>query len=249
MPLPEVFVGVGVTEHTGAQLPLDLPFRDHTGKLVKLGDYFDGKRPVILTLNYYRCPQLCTLQLNSMVDTLRDLDWQPGQQYRILTISFDPLEPPELAAAKRRSYLDYFNRPEAVEGWHFLVGRKQSIDSVLETTGFGVRFDPSSGEWAHAAALILCTPDGRISRYLVNVTYEPRTVRLSLVEASEGKVGSPLDHIMLFCFHFDGEGYALSAFRVAQVGGGMTAVSLGIFLTVLWWRERRRRAKVVMADL
>jgi protein SCO1/2 len=245
-PLPEAFEGVGVDEHPDAQLPLDLEFTDHNGKKVKLGDYFDGEKPVILTLNYYRCPQLCTLQLNGMVDTLKEIDWKAGDQFRILTISFDPMEGYHLANVKRQNYLKQYGEMASPDGWSFLVGKQKSIKPLLETTGFNVRYNEDNNQWVHAAALILCTPDGRISRYLVNLVYEPKTLRLSLVEASEGKIGSPLDHIVLFCSHFDGEGYSLYFFRIMQIGATLIMLAVGIFLAVLWLRERRK-AKTIPA--
>jgi protein SCO1/2 len=225
-------------------LPLDAVFTDHTGKTVKLGDYFDGKRPVILTLNYYRCPMLCGLILNGMVDGLRELDWAAGDQFRIVTCSFDPMETERLAKVKRQNYLDYYARPEAAgdQGWAFLVGTKTNVDPLLETTGFKVAWNEKRQEWMHAAALILCTPDGRISRYLYGIQFEPKTLRLSLVEASAGKIGTTVDRVLLFCYHFDGEGYALHAMNIVRAGAVMTMLVVGAFL-LYWWRREVRRAR------
>lgn len=239
-PLPAALVNVGIDEKLNGPLPLDAEFVDHTGRTVKLGTYFDGRRPVILTLNYYRCPMLCGLQLNSMTDTLKDLDWTIGDKFQVLTISFDPLESPPLAAIKRQNYLREYGRPEAAEGWHFLTGRKKSIDALLEASGYRVAWSEKEQQWLHVAALIICTPDGRISRYLVNLVYEPKTLRLSLVEASQGKIGTTLDHILLFCFHFDGEGYSLAAMNIARAGGGLSVVVVAGLLIGLWRRDRRR---------
>ncbi len=238
--MPEAFENVGVDEHLDTQLPLDLPFTDHSGQDVTLGKYFDGERPVILTLNYYRCQQLCSLQLNALVDAMKDMEWVPGKQFEIVTVSFDPLEDYRLATIKRRTYLEHYGRPEAASGWHFLTGSKASIDKLLETTGVRVKYDPKTNEWAHTAVLIINTPNGRISRYLGNIVYEPRTLRLSLVEASEGKIGSPFDQVLLYCYHFDGEGYSLSAFNIVRGGAVLTALVLGTVLLILWRRERRR---------
>lgn len=241
--LPAELEGVGIDEKLDAQLPLDLEFVDQTGKKVRLGDYFDGKRPVILTLNYFRCPMLCGLTLNGMVDGLREVEWTAGEEYRILTVSFDPLETPDLANLKRQNYLTSYGRPASADGWDFLTGRmKTGIKPLLETTGFNVKWNERRKEWMHAAALIVCTPEGRISRYLYGVHFAPRTLRLSLVEASEGKIGSTVDRILLYCFHYDAaeRKYALAGWRVMQAGAVLTMVAVGGFLTLLWRRDARR---------
>ncbi len=242
-PLPPELEGVGIDERLDAQVPLDLEFVDHTGKAVRLRDYFDGQRPVILTLNYYKCPMLCGLMLNGLLDALRALDWTAGEQFQVLTVSFDPLETHQLAAIKRQNYLTGYERPAAARGWHFLTGRKPSIDRLLDATGYRIRWSEPRQEWMHLAAVILCTPDGRVSRYLYGVLFEPRTFRLSLVEASEGKIGSTMDRILLFCFHYEGGEYALAAMNVARAGGLLTLLAVGALLGALWRRERRR-AKV-----
>jgi len=241
-PLPPELQNVGIDEHLNAQLPLDAEFTDHNGKKVKLRDYFDGHKPVILTLNYYKCPMLCGLTLNGMVDGLKDLDWVAGDQFRILTVSFDPLETSQLAQLKRQNYLASYGKPPAGDGWTFLTGRKPSIDPLLKATGFRVAWNEERQEWMHVAALIVCTPDGRISRYLYGVLFEPKTLRLSLVEASEGKIGTTVDQILLFCYHYDGQGYSLAGMRVVQAGGGVTLLFVGLLLAFLWRRERHRKA-------
>ncbi len=242
--LPEELEGVEIIEKLDNKLPLDLRFKNHNGKEVKLGDYFDGEKPVILTLNYYRCPMLCGLQLNGMVDALKEIDWIAGDQFRILTISFDPLETPQLAQAKRKNYLTYYDRPESAAGWSFLTGRKKNIDQVLDATGFGIQYDPKTNEWIHAAALILCTPDGRISRYLYGILYQPKTLRLSLVEASEGKIGTTVDRFLLYCFHFEEGEYTLAAFNIVRAVAILTLLVLGGVLTWFWRREARRQRTV-----
>ncbi len=241
-PLPPELEGVRIVEHLDARLPLDAEFVAHDGRTIKLGDLFDGKRPVILTLNYFKCPMLCGLMLNSLNQTLRQMEWTVGEQFQVITVSFDPLETHQLAALKRQNYLAEYGRAAAAGGWHFLTGRQAAIDRLLSTTGFGIRWSEEKREWMHVAALIICTPDGRISRYLVDLVYDPQTVRLSLVEAGEGKIGSPLDHILLFCYHYDGEGYSLAAMNLVRAGGGLTLVAVGALLSVLWRRERRRKA-------
>jgi protein SCO1/2 len=240
---PKVFQGVGVDEQRDTQLPLDLEFFDEDGNAVRLGDYFQKQRPVILTLNYYRCPQLCGLQLNGMVDALQSVKLDPGTDFEIVTISFDPMEGPQLAKLKKQSYVEYYGHPGARNGWHFLTGHSPSIQKILESTGYGIRFDESRKEWAHAAAMIVCTPDGRISRYLYGIMPEPKTVRLTLVEASQGKIGTPMDQVLLYCFQYDGdEGkYTVAVFNIMRGVGGLTLLALGALLFVLWRREWRKK--------
>ncbi len=239
-PLPPELEGVGIDEHLSTRLPLELELTDHTGKVVRLGDYFDGQHPVILTLNYYRCPMLCGLMLNGLLDSLKAIDWSAGDQFRVVTVSFDPLETHQLAAIKRDKYLKEYGRPVAASGWEFLTGRKKSIDTLLDATGFRIRWSESQQQWMHTTALILCTPDGRISRYLYGVMFEPKTLRLSLVEASEGKIGTTVDRLLLFCYHYDGAGYSLAAMNVVRAGGGLTLAVVGGVLVYFWRRERRR---------
>lgn len=241
---------VGIDEKLDTQLPLDLKFTDQSGKEVTLGDYFDSDQPVILTLNYYRCPTLCGLQLNGMIRTLQELKWTAGDNFRILTISFDPSEAPQLAKLKQQGYLREYGRPAAAKGWDFLVGDYDSVQSILDATGFKVQWSEQQQEWIHTAALIICTPEGRISRYLYGVMYDLKTLRLSLVEASEGKIGTPLDQILLFCFHYDAEAgsYAASINNLMRASAIISALGLGAFLAILWrWEFRRRQMQLAAA--
>lgn len=237
---PAELNNVGVDEHLNAQLPLDLGFIDHNGKAVKLRDYFDGRRPVVLTLNYFRCPMLCGLVLNGFSDAVHEIGWTPGDRYQVVTVSFDPMEDHKLAYLKRRNYLDHYDAPGAE--WHFLTGSKPAIDGLLDTTGFRVAWNSQRREWAHAAAIIICTPDGHISRYLYGVTFEPQTVRLSLVDAAEGKIGTTVDKILLYCFHYEDGKYVLAAANVMRAGGLLTLVLVGGLLLYLWRRHARTRA-------
>ncbi len=239
--LPPELEGIGIDEHLDAQLPLDLEFTDHAGKKVRLRDYFDGQHPVVLTLNYYKCPMLCGLMLNGLLDSLRQLDWTAGEQFQVVTVSFDPLETYQLASIKRQNYLAQYERPAAAHGWPFLVGRKASIDTLLEATGYRIRWDEKQQQWIHITALVICTPDGRISRYLYGVLFEPKTLRLSLVEASQGKIGSTLDRVLLYCYHYEGGTYTLAALNIVRAGGVLTLVLLGTLLFVFWRRERRSK--------
>jgi protein SCO1/2 len=245
-PLPDELEGIGITERLNNPIPLNLEFTDEDGRPVKLGDYFQPGRPVMLTLNYYRCPMLCSLQLNGLIDGLREMEWVPGQQFEIVTVSFDPRETPTLAKLKKDNYLKEYGRPSAAAGWHFLTGPKASSQALAGAVGFRYRWNEDSKQWMHAAAVFVCTPDGRVSRYLYGVMYDPKTLRLSLVEASEGKIGSAFDQIILFCYHYDAEAgrYAPAAMNFMRAGGGLTVVALGTLLVVLWRRGARRKAGV-----
>jgi protein SCO1 len=236
---------VGVEEHLDARLPLELEFIDEAGRTVRLGDYFDGARPVILTLNYYRCPMLCGLQLNGVVAGLEEMDWTPGVEFEMVTVSIDPLETPELAQAKKENYLKRYQRPAAARGWHFLTGRQDNIARLAETVGFSYTYDVASGQYAHAAAIFVITPDGRVARYLYGIEYPPKSLKLALMEASEGKIGSAFDQLIMYCFHYDpaSRRYAPVAMNIMRVGGGATALLLGLTLGTWWLRESRRRRR------
>ncbi len=237
---PDALEGVGVTEHPDAQLPLELEFTDTTGRRVKLGDLFDGTRPVILTLNYSDCPKLCSVQLNGLVDAMKKMPWDLGDQYQVITVGIDPLETPDRARLTKQKYLRQYGRPGSADGWHFLVGREENIRKVADTVGFGYRL--VGNQYVHAAVLILCTPDGRVSRYIYRVEYDPQTLRLSLYEAGQGQVGSSMDQVLLFCFHYDPESgrYGMAAFNLMRAAGALTVVVLGAVLSAFWLRERRR---------
>lgn len=241
--VPEALEEVGVEEHLGAKLPLDARFQDSSGEWVELGDLFSRDVPVILTLNYYRCPMLCGLMLNGLVDGLEDLRWSPGVEFDMVTISINPLETPELAAAKKQNYLKRLQRPTAGRGWHFLTGQELEIDRVAEAVGFSYAYDPATDEYAHAAVIMVITPDGRVARYLYGIEYPAKRLRLALLEASEGSIGSPLDQLILYCYHYDptSRRYSPVAMNIMRVGGTATALILGISLGALWFREWRRR--------
>lgn len=230
---------VGITEHLDAQLPLDAEFVDESGRKVQLQKYFTGTKPVILTLNYYSCPMLCNLQLNGLLDSLKELKYTPGKEFELVTVSFDPRETHTLARLKKQNYIADYGRSEAAAGWHFLTGRKPEIERLTQTVGFGYEFDETSQEYAHAAALILCTPDGRVSRYLYGVMYDTETLRLSLVEAGRGLIGSPLDQILLFCYHYDAARgrYAPAAMNLMRAGALLTVIVLSGALILLWKRD------------
>jgi protein SCO1/2 len=240
-PLPPELEGVGIAERLNQLLPLDAEFTTHDRRSVPLRTFFDGRRPVVLVLNYYRCPMLCGLLLNGLLDALQELDWTAGEQFQIVTVSFNPREGPELANLKRQNYLKQYGRPAAEAGWHFLVGRQENIQRLLDATGFSVKRDEATGEYAHASTLILCTPDGRIARYLRGVVFEPRTLRLSLVEAAEGKIGTTMDQLLLFCYHYRDGQYTLATMNIARGAGLITLAIVAAILITLWRRETHRR--------
>lgn len=242
-PVPEPLQEVGVTEHLDARLPLDLELVDDAGQTVVLGKYFDGSRPVILTLNYYRCAMLCNLQLTGLVQGLAGLGWTPGQEFEIVTVSVNPRETPTLARMKKQSYIAELGRPAAAAGWHFMTARESEIERLAETVGFRYSYDPKEDQYAHAAALMVATPDGRVARYLYGIEYPPRDLRFALLEASRGEIGSPWDQLLMFCFHYDPSSrqYAPVAMNIMRLGGGLTVLTLGSALGLLWAREVRRK--------
>ena len=248
--VPEALEEVGITEHLDAKLPMDLEFRDEDGISVTLGSFFDGERPVILTLNYYRCPMLCGLMLNGLVDGLEQMEWTPGQEFEIVTVSINPLETPALAKEKKQNYLKRYGRPSAVTGWHFLTGREPEIDRLAETVGFRFAYDPVEQQYAHAAAIFVCTPDGRVARYLYGIEYPSKRLKLGLLEASEGKIGSTLDQLIMYCYHYDPSNrrYSPVAMNIMRVGGGATASILVVALGMFWFREWRRRKSPAKRD-
>jgi protein SCO1/2 len=240
---PDELKNISLDEHPNGQLPLDATFIDDTNHPVKLGDYFTGKRPVILQLGYYGCPMLCDLISQGATASLKDLSLSAGADYQFVFISIDPKEDWQMAQGKKKSYLSEYARPGAEAGWHFLTGREADIKRVSKAIGFNYKWVPSANQFSHPAGLIICTPEGKISRYLYGVKFEDKTLRLSLVEASEGKIGTTTDHFLLTCFQYDGKQgkYALAAMGLMRLGG---AVTLAILVSVLIWlfrREKRRK--------
>jgi protein SCO1/2 len=243
--LPQQLSGIDLEEKLDAQVPLDLAFVDDRDQEVTLARYFDSGKPVLLTLVYYRCPMLCTLVLDGMVDALQPLDWIPGEQFEMVTVTIDPTEKPELARFKKQSYVASYGKPEAAAGWHFLTGRQEQIERLADAVGFRYKLVEETNEYAHPAVLFVLTPEGRVSRYLTGVMHEPKTLRLSLVEASEGKIGTPLDKFLLYCYRYDSEEgrYAPVAMRIMRLGGGMMVIILGAVLLAFWLRELRTKKK------
>ena len=242
--VPAQLRGVGIDEHLDAEVPRRLVFTDDQGRQVKIADFLDHQRPVILTLNYYECPMLCTLQLNGLVEGMRGLAWNPGQEYELVTVSINPLETAALAKVKKRSYLNLLERPSAGPGWHFLVGDPENIRRLADSVGFRYRFDKETGEFAHAAALMVLTPDGRLARYLYGIEYPPKVLKLALLEASEGKIGSTWDRIILYCCRYDPQTrrYTPIAMNIMRLGGAATLILVGALLIPFWLRRRKRGA-------
>lgn len=243
--VPPALEDVGVDEQFDVQVPLDLKFKDEQGREVLLRDYFKPERPVILTLNYYRCPMLCGLQLNGFLQGLRELDWMPADQFEIVTISIDPLETPELAKEKKKNYMAQLGREGAGAGWHFLTGGEPNIRAVADAVGFRYTYDEETAQYAHAAALMVLTPEGRIARYLYGIEYPGSTLKLALLEAGEGEIGSPLEQLMLYCFHYDSTDrqYTPVAMNIMRVGGGLTVSILVLAIGLMGLREFRSRKK------
>jgi protein SCO1/2 len=238
---PGVLQEIGFDQRLGEQIPLDLHFRDETGKDVRLGDYF-GKRPVVLNLVYYKCPMLCTLSLNGLAGALKVLSFVPGQEFEVVTVSFDPREGPTLAAAKKKAYMSRYERPGAAVGWHFLTGQQGAIDRLTHAVGFRYVWDEQTKQFAHPTGILVATPEGRISRYLFGVEYSPKDLRFALIESSQGKVGSVVDEVLLYCYQYDpmtGR-YSARILNVVRLGGIATMLALGGFIlsSTLWRRGR-----------
>lgn len=240
--IPPELMDVGVNEHLQGQLPTDAMFQDETGKMVRLGDYFDGKHPVLLVLAYHSCPVLCSLVQNATLESMKAVKWTAGAEYRVLTISIDPRDTSTIASSKRDALLASYGRPEAKTGWHFLVGNNEQIHKVTDAVGWQYKFDERQGQFAHPSAVTLLTPSGKVARYLYGIEFDPNDLRLGLLEASEGRSITTVDRLILYCYHYDPQDrkYTLMATRVMQLGGVVTMFTLGGFLTVMWLRERKK---------
>src|ERR1700686_1279126 len=221
--LPAQLVNVGFEPPLNGQLPLDTNFRDESGRDVKLRDYFGGK-PVLLALVYYGCPMLCNQVEMGVAGSLKMLSFNAGRDYQVVFVSFDSRETPDMAAQKKQAALSHYGRPQTAAGWHFLTGSQESIDVVAKAANFRYSFDAHTGIFAHASGIMLLTPEGRISRYFYGVEYPSRDVRLGLVDASAGKIGTPIDHLLLFCFQYDPESarYSATVLKIVRLGGVLT---------------------------
>jgi protein SCO1 len=243
---PAILRQVGIDQKLGDQLPLDVQLHDETGKTVLLGDYFNHRKPVLILPVYFRCPMLCTMELNSLLVNLKLLQFTAGKEFEIVTFSFDPRETPEIAADKKKNYIREYHREGAENGWHFLTADEANIKKLTAAIGFRYAYDKAADQYAHASGLMLATPQGKLSRYYYGVTFDARDLRLGMVEASDEKIGTLADAFMLYCFHYDptqGK-YGLVVMNVVRGGGVLTLAGVGTMLFFL-----TRRAKTNMSRL
>jgi protein SCO1/2 len=235
---PPMLKQVGIEQHLDGQIPPNLAFRDESGKAVHLGDYF-GKKPAILNLVYYQCPMLCGEVLSGMTRSLGMVNFDIGKEFDVITVSIDPREGPDLAIEKKNTFIQRYRRAGAEKGWHFLTGNQENITALAKAAGFGYEYDEATGQFAHATAIMVLTPEGRISRYLYGVEYPPKDVRLALVEASQHKIGGVVDQILLYCYHYNpatGKYGAIIA-NVLRIAGGVTVLIIGTFMFVMFRRD------------
>jgi protein SCO1/2 len=244
---PALLQDVGIDQNLGAQVSPDLVFCDEAGREVKLEQYFASDRPIVLALVYYRCPMLCTMVLNDLTRAMNAMPTSAGEQFDVLTVSFDPGETPDLAAAKKRAYLKQYRRASAEAGWHFLTGEQQSIRALTDVVGFRFAYDTNTQQYAHASGLIVLSPRGKVSRYFYGVEYSARDLRLALAEAAEGKVSSASEKVLLYCFQYDPSTgkYSLAVTRLIRAGAVVTLLLLGGGIALFLRRERARTSALL----
>lgn len=240
--LPPALKEVGIEQKLGEQLPLEAEFKDEEGRTVKIGDYFQSGRPVILALVYYECPMLCNEVLNGLTGSLKGINFQAGKEFDVLAISFDAREndKPGLAKNKKAAYLERYGKPGSENGWHFLTGSQESIDLVTKAAGFGYKWDERSNQFAHAGGIMILTPDAKLSRYFYGIDYAPKDVKFGIMESAESKIGNPAEQLLLYCYHYDPSTgkYGLAILNVIRLGGVVTLVGLGAMLFVFWRRNK-----------
>lgn len=239
---PDILEQVGIEQRLDETIPLDLVFRDETGQPVPLSAFF-RERPVVLSLVYYDCPMLCTMILNGLLRSLKAVPFDVGKEYEVVTVSFDPRETPELARRKKKQYVRQYDRPGAAEGWHFLTGEQAAIDRLTEAVGFHYTFDEKTQQFVHASGIMVLTPDGTLSRYFYGIEYAPRDLKLGLVEASAGRVGSVVDQLLLYCYHYDPETgkYGVAIMNITRILGTATVLAIVTFMVIMLRQERRKR--------
>ena len=240
---PPGLKNVGIEQHLNEQIPPELIFRDESGNQVRLADYF-GRKPMILNLVYYQCPMLCGEVLSGLESALRVLKFDVGDQFDVLTVSFDPRETPAMATAKKAEFLKRYARPGATQGWHFLTGPQQSIDALTKAAGFQYVYDANSGQFAHTTAIMVLTPEGRIAQYFYGVEYAPKDLRLGLIQASQNKIGNLADQVLLYCYHYDpatGK-YGAVVMRILRLAGAATILTLGLFMLVMFRKGSSTRS-------
>ncbi len=240
--LPAELESVGVDEKLGQSLDLSLTFTNEEGQVVPLGTYFQRRRPVLMAMVYYNCPSLCNFHLNGLTEVMKTMKWTTGDEFEIVAVSMDHRETPDLAKAKKANYLKAYGRPDGDKGWHFLVGSEANVKSLADQLGFKFKWLEDQKQFAHAAVAYVITPEGKISRYLHGIQPDVNTLKFSLLEASDGTIGSPIEQALMFCFRFDPRKnkYTLYAWNLMRLGGVVMVLLLAIFLLPVWWREQRR---------
>jgi protein SCO1/2 len=238
---PTILRDIGFDQKLGAKVPLDLSFKDETGKGVLLGDYF-GAKPVVLNLVYYDCPMLCTVTLSGMASALNEVGFEMGKEFEVVTVSFDPKEGPAQAMARKKHFLSRYKGRGGETGWHFLTGDVASVRTLTSAVGFRYVYDQATRQFAHPAGTVVLTPDGRIARYMFGVEYAPRDLRMALIEAADRKIGSPIDAVFLACYRYDPQRgrYSAAIMNMVRLGGLFTVAALAVFVAVSWRRERAR---------
>ena len=242
--MPEELIGVGITEKIGQKIDLSLKVTTEKGELVPLSAFFKTPKPIVLSPVYFNCPGLCNFHLNGLTDTLKNIDWSPGNQFDIVAFSFDAKESSEVAFKKKENYLKIYNRPGSENGWHFVTADQAVVTALMDQVGFQFRWNENAHEWSHASAAIIISADGTISRYLHGIQFEPRDVKLALNEAASGKVGNVVDSVMLYCFKYDRHQskYGLQVFRVMQIGAALSAILLALWLLPVLIRAKRENS-------
>ncbi len=240
--LPENLKGIGIVDHLGAGIDLNLEFKNENGETVKLGQYFHSKKPVLLSMAYYNCPNLCGIVLNAILDGLKGMQWEPGKEFELINVSINPNEDSQLASKKKENLIRALGKPQAGAGWHFLVGAENQIKTLATQIGFGYRWDDKEKQYLHGAGIFVLTPEGKISRVLYGIQYRPSDLKLSLLEAANGKIGTILDRIVLFCYSYNPQmrQYSIVLTRVMQIAAVVTTVLFLGFLGLFWWGQRKK---------
>ncbi|MFN0278636.1 MAG: SCO family protein [Pyrinomonadaceae bacterium] len=243
--LPTTLKTVGIEQRLGEQLPLDTELKDEDGNTVNLGTYF-GTRPVVLAFVYYECPMLCNQVLNGLTGSLKGISFDVGQEFDVVAISFDHREndTPDLAKNKKASYMERYNRPGTENGWHFLTGTEDAIEKITSAAGFSYKWDEKSNQFAHAAGVMIVTPDGKLSRYFYGIDYSPKDVKFGVMESAESKVGSPAEQLLLYCYHYDPSTgkYGFAILRVLRLAGIFTVIGMGTMIFVFWKRSKKKES-------
>lgn len=236
---PDSLKDIGIDQHLNEQVPLDLQFKDEDGNTVRLGDYFQKGRPVILSLVYYQCPMLCSEVLNGLNSAIETMRFSAGNQFEVITVSIDPRDTPAVAKEKKASYIKEYNRPGAEDGWHFLTGDQENVAKLAKVVGWKYRWDPRMKQFIHAAGIMIITPQGKLAQYYYGVEYSPKDLRLGLVEASQDKIGTIVDRLQLYCYHYDPRTgkYGAVVSNMLRIFGAATVLLLGGFIVLMLRRD------------